>query len=40
VEQDAFEPRRVGTVPARTWFAYLGEIASLNDGSAALGLRQ
>src|SRR5450759_3052444 len=38
MEQDAFERRRVGTVPAGAWFAHLGQIVGLDDGSAALGL--
>src|SRR5207244_2560173 len=39
VEQDAFERCWVGTFPAGTWFAYLGEVMGLDDGAAALGLR-
>lgn len=38
MEQDAFERRGVGTVPSGTWFACLGQIVGLDDGSAALGL--
>jgi len=39
VEQDAFERRGFGPIPARTRFAHLRKVMVLNDGSTAHGLR-
>ena len=39
VEQDAFERRGFGPIPARTRFAHLRKVMILNDGSTAHGLR-